>query len=117
MESSFRGAWLLRPYVNEDLRIESFRIGDFIGIGWQKVGPCDNLSKTQLRTILIEQYSLNGVKLGNAMLCFEIFMKMKIGDLVLLPTGIDEIDILCTGKPNPHINTYELKNVEYLLRH
>ena len=177
MGSSIRSAWLLRPYIDEKLSIETFKELEIVGIGWGSTGSCKDLTKTQLRNKLIEKYSLNGVKLGNAILCFEIFLKMKVGDLVLVPSGIDEIDIaevsgdyyfdddekntinhkkkvswfpetrsrnqlsnelrdrlkirklaadlsehieeiniLSTGKPNPHIKPYEFKYVEYPLR-
>lgn len=86
-------AWLVRPYPhNTDIRrIDEFRQGNMVAIGWPGIGDLTGKSREDIKQILSgKPYELSGLGLGNAYATIDIFVnQMAIGDLVLVPDGED----------------------------
>ena len=86
-------AWLVRAYPhNTNInRIEEFRSGNFVAIGWYELGSLKGCSGEEIRRRLTEQpYEMSGLALGNAYATVNLFVnRMQVGDLVLVPNGDD----------------------------
>lgn len=84
-------AWLIRPYPHDISRINEFRQGGFVAIGWPGIGDLTGKSCEDIKRILAgKPYSLSGNALGCANATVDIFVnRIAPGDLILVPDGTD----------------------------
>ncbi len=86
-----KNAWLVRPAPHGVVRIDEFRRGKFIAIGWPGIGDIGGCSREDLKAILARPpYNHSSLELGNAYATIDIFVnQMSVGDLCLVPNGDD----------------------------
>lgn len=97
-------SWLLRPCPGNINRIEEFRKGDFVAIGWAALGDLQNCSREKIKQLLAAPpYSLSGHSLGTSYGTVDIFVnRMQVGDLLLIPDGADIYFAEITGDYHRH---------------
>lgn len=87
-----RQAWLVRPYPDGSTkRLEEFKSGQFVAIGWPGIGDLTGKSREDLKEILSgDPYNYSGLILGNAYATIDILVnRMEVGDYLLIPDGDD----------------------------
>lgn len=96
--------WLLRPCPGNINRIEEFRQGNFVAIGWAALGNLQNCSREKIKQLLAAPpYSLSGHSLGTSYGTVDIFVnRMQAGDLLLIPDGADIYFAEVTGEYQWH---------------
>ena len=84
-------AWLVRPFPNNQNRINEFHAQSMVAIGWPGIGNLTGKSREDIKKILAQPpYNAKGLELGNAYATIDIFVNQaNIGDLVLVPNGDD----------------------------
>lgn len=85
-------AWLVRPYPDgKTKRIDEFKRGNFVAIGWPCIGNLAGKSREELKELLSgEPYNYSGLSLGNAYATIDILVnRMEKGDYLLIPDGDD----------------------------
>lgn len=99
-----KNAWMLRPAPGMVNRIEEFRQGNFVAIGWSALGDLSQLSREKIRQLLADKpYALSGHALGTSRSTIDIFVnQMQIGDLLLVPDGADIYFAEVTGDYSWH---------------
>jgi len=91
MSSNF---YLIRPYPNDDLRIEEFRQKNVIAIGWGDIGNVLGKSRDEIRELLKHSLREHPERLRNALSTFLIFLGLKEGDYILAPeSGMGPIHV------------------------
>lgn len=86
-----KNAWLIRPYPHKKKRLTEFKKHNIIAVGWPKIGDLTGKPREELKEILSNApYNYNGLRLGQAYACIDIFVnQMHSGDLLLMPDGDD----------------------------
>lgn len=85
-------AWLVRPFPNGNRKkLDEFKSGNFIAIGWPGIGSLQGKSREDIKEILSgNPYNYSGLELGNAYATIDILVnRMNIGDYLLIPDGDD----------------------------
>lgn len=86
-------AWLMRPYPDgKTKRLEEFKTGNFVAVGWPNIGSLAGKSREDIKNILAgPPYNYSGQVLGNAYATIDILVnRMSPGDYLLIPDQ-DEI--------------------------
>ena len=84
-------AWLVRPSPHGHNRMNGFKSGNFIAIGWPGIGDLTGKTREQIKELLSRPpYEYESLELGNAYATVDIFVnQMDIDDLVLVPDNDD----------------------------
>lgn len=84
-------AWLLRPNPHNKFRLEEFKAGNIIAVGWPGIGDLTNKSREDIKSLLQgNPYNYTSLVLGNAYATIDILVnQMELDDLILIPNGED----------------------------
>ena len=85
---SSSNAWVVRPKPGNENRIEEFRDGTLVAIGWLSDQDLSSADKDEIRDRLDQRHDWNAYKLGQATGQVHRFVnKMEEGDFVVVPSG------------------------------